>query len=103
MELNSVLERIISRTAEKAREEGINIDEKDVTDIMTHIFDRIEYHMNMNKQGLMKIGYIALRGIGKLVTKDYYVFKTKRRMKKKNPQKYHELYGNDMITNFDFD
>lgn len=93
--MDAVFERLINKTVSKCKEKDIITDEQEVRSIILHLMNKIEYFFNMTKQGLMNLGMVELKGLGKLMTKEYGVMLYRKKIKKKNPEKYEERYGGE--------
>lgn len=98
MFVNSTFEKIVSKTINKCLEKGIITNEEEVKSIIFHIIDKTEYFFNMNKQGLMSIGSIEFKGLGKFLTKGEKERIKKQKLKKSNPDLYNERYVDEKLT-----
>ena len=92
------LDRIIDKTIHKCANEGIKTNEKEVTGIIKHYFDKIEYLFDMTKEGILNVQMVEIIGFGKLITKEWKIKKKRERLEKKNPELHKKWYEKEIFT-----
>lgn len=92
---DNVLDRILEKTVNKCREAGYYIDREEVESVLSHIFDRLQYLFDLNKQGILKVGLIEVLNFGKFGTADGLRSFRLKRKKNKRVRKKEKLKNNE--------
>ena len=88
---DNILDRIVDKTINLCEKEDIRTDREEVEKIFNHIIDRIRYLFDLQKQGLINVGFIEILNFGKFGTAEGFRYFRKQRRRNKESDETIEL------------